>query len=250
MISFDNLTIKLFMDGADIQQMGTYAKLPYIKGFTTNPSLLHNSGINNYHFFAQQALSIAKTLPISFEVLADDFKVMEQEARIIAAWGANSYVKIPITNSLGESSIPLIRALSQEGMRLNITAVMSISQIESAIAVLNPKTPSIISIFAGRIADTGRDPMPMVKQAALLLKNHPNIELLWASIRELLNIFHAAEAGAHIITVTPDILKKLPLLGKNLDEFSLETVQMFRRDSIAAGLTLTDAGTQPRAKLP
>lgn len=224
------------MDGADLQQMKAFAEQPYIKGFTTNPSLLRKSGISDYALFAQQALNCAGSLPVSFEVLADDFIVMEQEARIIAQWGKNSYVKIPISNSRGESSIPLIRSLSQENIPLNITAVMTLPQVEKIAAALANSSRAVVSIFAGRIADTGRDPIPIMQQSAAILAAHPNVELLWASTREVLNIFHAQASGCHIITVTSDILSKLSLLDKDLDEFSVETVQMFRRDALAAGL--------------
>ena len=232
------LRIKLFMDGADLTQMQSFAQMPHIRGFTTNPTLLHKSGIRDYRAFAAKALAHAQGLPVSFEVLADDFALMEKEARVIAAWGANAYVKIPITNSVGQSSLPLIRTLSGEGVNLNITAIMTLKQVENVAAAIDPKASSVISVFAGRIADTGRDPVPVMREAVGILAANKNAELLWASPRELLNIFHAESCGCHIITATPDILNKLSLLDKNLDEFSLETVQMFRRDSLAAGLTL------------
>lgn len=226
------------MDGADLQQMQLFAKMPHISGFTTNPTLLHKSGITDYPAFAKLALAAANALPVSFEVLADDFDVMEKEARVIAGWGVNSYVKIPITNSRGESSIPLIHRLSHEGISLNLTAIMTLPQVESVADAISPAARSVISVFAGRIADTGRDPMPIMRQGVDILASNSNAELLWASPRELLNIFQAEEAGCHIITATPDVLNKLSLLDKNLDEFSLETVMMFRRDTLAAGLTL------------
>jgi len=238
MTPLGNIRIKLFMDGADLQQMASFAAMPHIKGFTTNPTLLRKSGISDYRSFAKEALKHAGALPVSFEVLANDFTAMEKEARLIASWGKHSFVKIPITNSLGESSLPLIRTLSHEGIALNITAIMTIGQVKSVAAVLNPNAPSVVSVFAGRIADTGRDPVPVMRESAAILASNKNAELLWASPRELLNIFHAESCGTHIITATSEILNKLSLVGKNLDEFSLETVAMFRRDTLAAGLQL------------
>ncbi len=234
----NHLRIKLFMDGAELKDMQSFAKLPHIKGFTTNPSLLKKSGITDYPGFAKEALGYANGLPVSFEVLADDFAVMEKEARLIASWGANAYIKIPITNSVGESSIPLIKKLSKEGASLNITALMTVEQVKDVAAAIDPNANTVVSVFAGRIADTGRDPVPVMAQCVEILKPNKKAELLWASPRELLNVYHAESCGCQIITATPDILNKLSLANKDLNEFSLETVQMFRRDTLAAGLTL------------
>ena len=226
------------MDGAEINQMLAGAKDPNIKGFTTNPTLMKKAGINNYEKFAREAIAAIPDKSISFEVFSDDLKNMEREARIISSWKGNTYIKIPIMNTKGESTIPLIKKLSAEGFSLNITAVFTLDQTNEIANNINKNARTIVSIFAGRVADTGVDPMPMMKEAINILKPNKNAELLWASPRELLNIFHAEECGCHIITATNDILKKLTFVGKNLTEFSRETVQMFYDDAQAAGFKL------------
>jgi len=230
--------IKVFADGANIESMKEAYKKGLVKGFTTNPSLLKKAGVTDYASFAKKALEAIPDLPISFEVLSDDFPTMEKEARLIGSWGKNVYIKIPITNTKGESSVPLIKKLSAENFQLNITAILTYAQAKKAFDALCPTTPAVISIFGGRIADTGVDPVPIFKKAARLLKAKPKVELLWASPRELYNVFQAAKAGCHIITVTDDILKKFAMIGKNLNELSLETVKMFFNDAEAAGISL------------
>lgn len=234
MFEIKSLKIKIFADGADIEIMKKAYKAGVVKGFTTNPTLMRKAGINDYELFARSVLKEITDLPISFEVFSDEFEEMEREARKIAKWGANVNVKIPITNTKGESSCPLIKKLSADGIFLNVTAIMTIKQVEDAISVLSKRTPSIVSVFAGRIADTGRDPAIYMKNAAAIVKNNPYASLLWASSRELLNIFQAESAGCNIITVTDEILKKLILIEKDLMELSLDTVKMFYRDSQAA----------------
>jgi transaldolase len=210
-----------------------------IQGFTTNPTLMRKSGITDYQSFAQEALAATGDMSISFEVFADEFDEMERQARLIATWGASVYVKIPITNTRGESSIPLIARLSAAGVKLNITAILTLEQVRDVVEALDPTTPAIVSVFAGRIADTGVDPVPLMREAAAICAAKPKAELLWASPRELLNIFQADEVGCHIITVTSDILKKFStMVGKPLDELSLDTVKMFYNDAAAAGFKL------------
>jgi|SRR3989338_903506 len=231
----NGIKIKLFADGADISAMKEAYKEGVVKGFTTNPTLMRKAGVNDYQSFATAVLSEIKDLPISFEVFSDEFDAMEQEAYKIASWGRNVNIKIPITNSKGESSIPLIKKLSSNGLSLNITAILTLEQVEVVSNVLSPKVKSIVSVFAGRIADTGRDPMPIMKKSSEILKSNKNAELLWASSRELLNVFQAEACGCHIITVTNDILKKLALINKDLKELSLDTVKMFYKDAQSAG---------------
>jgi transaldolase len=233
-----DLRIKLFADGAEISAMKEAYKEGIIKGFTTNPTLMKKAKVADYKTFAKTVLSEIKDLPISFEVFSDDFYTMELEARHIAQWGNNVYIKIPITNTKGESSIPLIKKLSRDGLPLNITAILTLKQVESVSQVLSLKAKSIVSVFAGRIADTGRDPVPIMKQSVKMLKANPNAELLWASSRELLNIFQAESCGCHIITLTTDILRKLSLINKDLNELSLETVQMFHNDAAEVGCNI------------
>ncbi len=231
----DNLQVKLFADGADkngILEM--YAK-PYIKGFTTNPTLMRKAGLTDYRAFAQDILSIIHDRPISFEVFSDDFDEMERQARVIASWGENVYVKIPITNTHQEPAYDLLRRLAQQGVKVNVTALMTLEQVRAAAEALAGGPPACISVFAGRVADTGRDPVPHMTKALELMRPYPNLELIWASPRELLNILQADAIGCHIITVTNDILKKLSLVGKDLDEFSLDTVKMFYQDAQTAG---------------
>ncbi len=232
--------IKLFADGANLEEMAAAYKQGIVSGFTTNPTLMRKAGIKDYEEFAKAALKAIPDLPISFEVFSDDSKGMEREARKIAGWGKNVYIKIPITNTRGESTTPLIKKLSAAGLQLNITALLTVEQVKLVSQALSPATPSIVSVFAGRIADTGRDPMPIMREAAGLLKPLPKAELLWASSRELLNIFQAEACGCHIITVTNDLLKKIPLIGKELKELSLDTVKMFYTDAQAAGYELCE----------
>lgn len=234
------VSIDLYQDGADLDDMRRAYASGLVQGFTTNPTLMRKAGITDYEGFARAAITAIPDLPISFEVFSDDFAEMEREVRIIAGWGGNTYVKIPITNTRGESSLPLVQRLSAENFALNITAVTTLAQVEGVLNAVNPRARTIVSVFAGRIADTGRDPVPVMREAADMMADMENARLLWASPREVLNIRQAEECGCHIITATPDILNKLPLFGKNLDEFSLETVQMFHRDACAAGYRLLD----------
>lgn len=231
----NGIKIKLFADGADISAMKEAYKEGVVKGFTTNPTLMKKAGVTDYQTFATAVLSEITDLPISFEVFSDEFDEMEQEAYKIASWGHNVNVKIPITNTKGESSIPLIKKLSSNGLSLNITAILTLEQVEAISKVLSPKVKSIVSVFAGRIADTGRDPVPIMKKSAEILQSNPSAELLWASSRELLNVFQAESCNCHIITVTNDILKKLALINRDLVELSLDTVKMFYKDAQSAG---------------
>jgi transaldolase len=229
-----SMNIKLFADGADINEMIRIYREGIVKGFTTNPTLMRKANVADYKAFAKGVLAEIHDLPISFEVFADEFDMMEKEARIIAGWGSNVNIKIPITNTRGELSLDLIRKLSNEGIALNVTAILTVEQVESVARVISPKAKTIVSVFAGRIADTGKDPVPYIKEAAKILKSNRNAELLWASSRELLNIFQAESCGCHIITVTSDILKKIKNIGKDLNTLSLETVQMFYEDAKAS----------------
>ena len=229
-----DLRIKLFSDGADIEEMKRIYKEGVVQGFTTNPTLMRKANVTDYEAFAKAVLDEIRDLPISFEVFADEFDGMEKEAKKIASWGKNVNVKIPITNTRGELSIPLIRKLSGEGLFLNVTAILTIEQVKAVAEAVSPGSKTIVSVFAGRIADTGRDPVPSMKEAVRVLESNPNAELLWASSRELLNIFQAESCGCHIITVTSDILKKLALTGKDLADLSLDTVKMFHEDARAA----------------
>jgi len=235
MTRIDSLNVKLFADGADIEGILEMYANPQIKGFTTNPTLMRKAGIVDYEAFSKELLLKVPDRSVSLEVFADEFDEMERQARKIASWGKNVAVKIPITNSEGKSSIPLIEKLSADGVVVNVTAILTLDQIKSVATALDTKTPAIVSVFAGRIADTGVDPVPIMTEALNILANRPKAELLWASPRELLNVFQANEIGCHIITATNDVLKKLELVGKDLDQFSKETVQMFRRDALAAG---------------
>lgn len=232
------MKIKLFMDGADLEDMRRAYASRSVQGFTTNPTLMRKAGIDDYERFARAAVGTIPDLPISFEVFSDDFAGMEREARIIAGWGRNIYVKIPVCNTRGESSVPLIRKLSAEGFALNVTAVMTIEQVRAISAALSVGSPAIVSVFAGRIADTGRDPVPVMADAVRILADKPKAELLWASPRELLNLFHAEQCGCHIITATNDVIKKIPLIGKDLDQYSIETVKMFYDDAQSSGFRL------------
>jgi transaldolase len=227
--------IKLYSDGADMEGMIEEYKKGIACGFTTNPTLMKKAGVKNYDEFAKAVLKAIPDLPISFEVFSDNFSGMEREARKIASWGENVYIKIPVTDTKGESTAPLVKKLSHDGLKLNVTAILTVDQVKTVAKVLSPATPSIVSVFAGRIADTGVDPMPIMKESVKILKSNTKAELLWASTRELLNLIQAESCGCHIITITNDILKKLPLVGKDLHELSLETVQMFHSDAKAAG---------------
>lgn len=233
-----NITIDLYQDGADVEDMRKAYQAGHVRGFTTNPTLMRKAGVADYAAFAQSAIAAVPDMPISFEVFSDDFPAMEREARIIAGWGGDTYVKIPITDTKGAPALPLIRRLSAEGFSLNVTAMMTLRQVEDVLSVVAPGSRTIISVFAGRIADSGRDPVPVMREAARMTEAVSGARLLWASPREVLNVMQAQECGCHIITATKDILAKLPLFGKDLDEFSLETVQMFYQDAQAAGYRL------------
>jgi transaldolase len=233
-----NLRIHLYSDGADVRDMVAARAAGLVKGFTTNPTLMRKSGITDYESFAKDALEAVSGMPISFEVFADEFDEMERQAKLISTWGDGVFVKIPITNTRGESAVPLIRRLSAAGVKLNVTAILTLQQVRDVVDALDASVPAIVSVFAGRIADTGRDPVPLMKEARAIVDAKPKAQLLWASPRELLNIIQADECGCHIITVTPDILKKLAMVGKSLDELSLDTVKMFYQDAAAAGFRL------------
>jgi transaldolase len=236
--SVDQLTIKIFADGADLKGMKEAAAAPHVKGFTTNPTLMRQAGVTDYKQFALEVLELIPDRPVSFEVFADDFPTMEAQGREIASWGDNVYVKIPVTNTKGEFAGPLMTRLSAAGIKLNVTAIMTNEQVKRVAAALARDVPAVVSVFAGRIADTGRDPVPIMREAVALLKDRPLAELLWASPRELLNIFQADEIGCHIITVTGDVIRKLALVGKDLDRYSLETVAMFHKDALSAAFTI------------
>ncbi|HKX35991.1 MAG TPA: transaldolase [Rhizorhapis sp.] len=232
------MKIKVYADGAKLEDMLAVLEKGAAQGFTTNPTLMRQAGITDYAGFAKTVLAKITELPISFEVFADDLPTMEKQARLIATWGANVYVKIPITNTQGASTVPLIRDLSAGGIKLNITAIMTLDQVRDVVGALSSDAPAVVSVFAGRIADTGRDPVPLMREALRICAAKSWAELLWASPREVLNIYQADEIGCHIITVTPDLIKKLSLAGKDLDEYSQETVAMFYRDATAAGFQL------------
>lgn len=234
----DDLTIKLFADGADLDGMLEMYADPRIRGFTTNPTLMRKACVEEYEAFSRNLLERIPDRPVSLEVFADDLSEMKRQARKIASWGPNVNVKIPVSTTSGESTAPIVRTLAAEGVVLNITAVFTHGQTRAIAEALDPQTPAIVSIFAGRIADTGIDPMPHMAEALKILKDRPNAELLWASPREVLNVFQADAVGCHIITATNDILKKLSLVGKDLSGYSQETVQMFRTDALGAGYTI------------
>jgi len=232
------LKVKLFADGADLAGMKEMAANPMIKGFTTNPTLMKKAGITDYKAFARDVLAAIPDRPVSFEVFADDFGQMEAQGLEIASWGKNVNVKIPVTNTKREFAGGVIERLSKQGVKVNVTALLTLQQVERVTERLDAKTPAIISVFAGRIADTGVDPMPIMKKSVEIMKAKPKSELIWASPRELLNVFQADAVGCHIITATNDILKKLSLVGKDLDQYSLETVEMFYKDAKAAVFTI------------
>jgi transaldolase len=233
-----DIQTRIFADGADLDGILALAEDPDIAGFTTNPTLMWKAGLTDYADFAQRLLERITSHPISFEVFADDADEMRRQARLIASWGDNVYVKIPITTTAGESMAPLVRELSEDGVQVNVTAMFTTAQVELITAAVKDGAPSYQSVFAGRIADAGVDPVPIMANAVEVMKQAPKSELIWASPREILNVVQANQVGCHIITITHDLLKKLPLLGHDLDQYSLETVQMFHRDAITAGFTL------------
>jgi transaldolase len=238
MKKIEELKVKIFADGADKAGMIEMYEKPFVKGLTTNPTLMKKAGIRDYRAFCKDILTSINDKPLSFEVFSDDFSEMERQALEIASWGDNVYVKIPITNTKQETCYALVKKLANQKVKLNVTALMTLDQVRNVVASLDPNIPSYVSVFAGRIADTGYDPVPLMTTAVEILKSAPAAELIWASPRELLNIFQADEIGCHIITVTNDILKKLSLVGYDLDEFSLDTVKMFYADAVAAGFKL------------
>lgn len=234
----EELKVKIFADGADKAGMLEMYEKPFVKGLTTNPTLMKKAGITDYRAFCKDILTSINDKPLSFEVFSDDFSEMERQALEIASWGDNVYVKIPITNTRQEACYDLVNKLAAQKVKLNVTALMTLDQVRNVVAALDPNIPSYVSVFAGRIADTGYDPVPLMTTAVEILKTAPAAELIWASPRELLNIFQADEIGCHVITVTNDILKKLSLVGYDLDKYSLDTVKMFYADAIAAGFKL------------
>lgn len=238
MTAIDTLEVSIFADGADKAGMLEMYRKPFIKGLTTNPTLMRKAGISDYRAFAKDILAEIRDKPLSFEVFSDDFREMERQAMEIASWGDNVYVKIPVTNTQRETCYGLVRSLTSKLVKVNVTAVMTIAQVRDVVASLNPAVASYVSVFAGRIADTGRDPIPLMSAAVAMLQVNPRAELIWASPRELLNIFQADAIGCHVITVTNDILKKLSLFNYDLDEYSLDTVKMFYNDAVAAGFSL------------
>ena len=242
------LKVKIFGDGADLAGILELKKQPYIKGFTTNPTLMRKAGVPDYATFAAEVLKHITDRPVSFEVFADDEETMEAQARHIARWGSNVYVKIPVTNTKREPMYGLIRRLSHAGIQVNVTAMLTLEQVREVGKALHGGAPSNVSVFAGRVADTGRDPVPMMKEALDILRENPQTELIWASPRELLNIFQADEIGCHIITVTNDILAKLKLVGKDLGDYSLDTVRMFHDDAAKAGYALDVMAAARQAK--
>lgn len=238
MKKIEDLKVKIFCDGANIEDFRSLGKMSFIKGYTTNPSLMRKAGVTDYGEFVREILPIIEKKPISFEVISDEFTEMKRQAVKLSQFAGNIYVKIPITNTRAESCVPLIKDLLGGGVKINVTAIMTLKQIEELIPALKSKTPAIVSVFAGRIADTGIDPIGFMKKAKMLLNELKNVELLWASPRELLNIFHAEEARCDIITVLPEILKKIHLVDYDLSKFSLDTVKMFHDDAKSSGLSL------------
>jgi transaldolase len=239
-----DLKVRMFADGADLAVIAELARHPLITGFTTNPTLMCKANVRDYKAFALDMLQIVPTRPVSFEVFSDDFAEMERQAHEIASWGPNVYVKIPVTNTKGEFSGPLVKRLAAGGAQVNVTALLTLDQVRRTAAVLSPRTRSYVSVFAGRVADTGRDPVELMRRSVEVLSANHRAELIWASPRELLNIFQANDVGCHVITVTRDLLAKLPMVGKDLDELSLDTVRMFRQDAVNAGYSIEIA--QPR----
>ena len=237
-MTLTDLRTKIFADGAELAGMLAMYREPHIKGFTTNPTLMRKAGLTDYRAFAREVVAAIPDRPISFEVFSDEFAEMERQAREIATWGEHVYVKVPVTNTRREPAYDLVNRLSHAGVKLNVTALMTLEQVQAVTDALKGGAPSNISVFAGRIADTGRDPVPHMKAALEIMKAEPKAELIWASPRELLNVFQAHEIGCHIITVTNDILKKLSLRNKDLSDYSLETVKMFHDDAKAAGFSI------------
>ncbi len=227
--------IKLFGDGASLADFSRLRSEGRVVGFTTNPTLMFKAGVQDYAAFARQLINLIPDMPLSFEVFSDDLQEMDRQARLISSWGRNAYVKIPITNTRGESCLPLVGRLSADGVKVNVTAIMTLEQTAATVEALNPAVPAIISIFAGRIADTGIDPVPVMRAAVAMAARRPRAEVLWASTREVFNLYQARDCSCHIITATPDILRKLDMSGKDLDDLSLETVAMFRDDAVTAG---------------
>jgi transaldolase len=238
MSAADRLKVKVFADGADRAGMLEMAANPRVQGLTTNPTLMRKAGVNDYKAFSLDILSHIKDKPISFEVFSDEFPEMERQAMEIASWASNVYAKIPIMNTKREMCYPMVERLTKRGVKVNVTAIMTLAQVRDTVAVLQPDVPSYVSVFAGRIADTGIDPIPLMAACVERLKLKPASELIWASPRELINIFQADQIGCHVITATNDIIKKLSLVGKDLDEYSLDTVKMFVSDATAAGFKL------------
>lgn len=238
MTSIDDLKIKIFADGADLEHIKALRDNPIIKGFTTNPTLMRAVGISNYERFSKDVIEIVDGAPLSLEVFADDFNEMEAQARIIASWGRNVFVKIPITNTKGESSATLVKRLADHGVQVNVTAIFTLEQVQDVCEALSPDVAANVSVFAGRVADTGIDPIPHMRASVEIVSALPKAEVIWASPRELLNLFHADEAGCQIITVTQDILKKIPIIGKDLADYSIETVKMFYDDAQSAGYSI------------
>ncbi len=234
----ESLAVKIFADGADLKGILALADNPLVQGFTTNPSLMRKDGVTDYESFARTLINAVPHKPISFEIFADDFQTMEAQAHVIASWGVNVYVKIPVTNTKGQFTGPLISKLSQAGIALNVTAILTQDQVTQVTEALCVNTPAVVSVFAGRIADTGVNPEPLMIAARKIMQSKPKAELLWASARELLNVFQADAVGAHIITITHDMLKKLSLIGKSLEDYSLDTVKMFYQDALAAGYSI------------
>lgn len=232
------LTVKIFADGADKADILAQFKNPLVRGFTTNPTLMRKAGLTDYEGFARDILSFVSDVPLSLEVFSDDFEEMYRQARKIGSWAHNVYVKIPVTNTKGESAVPLLRRLAPTGVKLNVTALFTRRQVEAVSAALADAAPSFVSVFAGRIADAGVDPVPLMRDSVQILAAHRQQELIWASPREVLNVVQANDVGCHIITITRDLLAKLPSLGKDLEEFSLDTVKMFRNDAVAAGFSI------------
>ncbi|HEV8633551.1 MAG TPA: transaldolase [Chloroflexota bacterium] len=243
-MSARDLRVRIFADGADLDSMARLVENPLVSGFTTNPTLMRKAGVRDYKTFAREVLALVGDRPVSFEVFSDELEEMERQADVIASWGGNVFVKIPVTNTTGTFLGPLVERLSRRGVQVNVTALMTAGQVADVVGCLAEETSSFVSLFAGRIADTGRDPMPVVADAVGLLTRRPKAQLIWASSRELLNVFQADSVGCQVITVTPDLLAKLPLIGKDLLEYSLETVRMFREDAVKAGYSIETALTQ------
>jgi transaldolase len=237
-MNLDSMTTRIFADGADLDSIFALASHPRISGFTTNPTLMREAGLNDYGAFARRILDNVTEHPVSFEVIADDLEEMLRQAKVISDWGNNVYTKIPVSTTRGESTAHIVRALSQSGVKVNVTAIFTLSQLEPIVEALTDGAPAFVSIFAGRIADAGVDPIPIVASAVDILKRFPQIEVIWASTREILNLVQANSVGCQIITMSPEVLKKLDQVGRDLSDYSLETVKMFHRDALAAGLTI------------